>query len=217
MDSEDKSHAYTEIGGFMDPVGILILDDEATSNTALRQMLDSEGWEVSVVNTPEKLLPPLATGKVRLIIADTARCGTTGPVFDILSELAHAPAAIGGKLGVRVLFLVPAKIASEAQLVLESRRLTYLLKPFHLHDFWEKVSDLLTETGAITEPLSLLHRDTGTPLRVSEQPKSKQSKRKNTMFADRNDYMMSEEELLEWERSEAEERKKKKKSPLTNY
>jgi DNA-binding response OmpR family regulator len=201
----------------MDPVGILILDDETTSNTALRQMLDSEGWEVTVVTSPEKLLPLLATGKIRLVIADAVRCGISGPVFDILSELAHAPAAIGGKLGVRVLFLVPAKIASQAQLVFEQRRLTYLLKPFHLHDFFEKVSDLLTETGAITEPLSLLQREAGTPLRVSERPKGKENQRKNTMFAERKDYMMSEEELLEWERNEAAERKKKKKGPLTSY
>ena len=201
----------------MDPVGILILDEEATSNTALRQMLDSEGWEVNVVTSPEKLLPPLAAGKVRLIIADTARCGTTGPVFEILRELAHAPATMGGKLGVRVLFLVPAKIAADAQLTLEKYQLTYLLKPFHLHDFWEKVSDLLTETGAINEPLSLLQRETGIPLRVSERPVKKSSKRKNTMFAERDEYMMSEEELIEWERNEAEERKKKKKDPLTSY
>jgi hypothetical protein len=31
------------------------------------------------------------------------------------------------------------------------------------------------------------------------------------MFASRDDYQMSEEELLEWERSEEEERKKREK------
>jgi hypothetical protein len=35
--------------------------------------------------------------------------------------------------------------------------------------------------------------------------------RRGTMFASREDYQMSEEELIEWEKQEEEERKKREK------
>src|SRR5256885_3924678 len=60
--------------------------------------------------------------------------------------------------GVRVLFLVPELAAPEAQPALEHEQLPYSLKPFHLHDFLEKVSDLLLETGAIPQPIRRVHR-----------------------------------------------------------
>ena len=62
----------------MDSIGILILDDDIASHSALEQMLDSEGWSVSVVTSPDRLLPELAKGQTRLVIANAARTGTLG-------------------------------------------------------------------------------------------------------------------------------------------
>src|SRR6202007_1547160 len=54
---------------------------------------------------------------------------------------------------VRVLFLVPALAAKNVGPVLEREGLRYTLKPYNLHDFLEKVSDLLVESGALDAPI----------------------------------------------------------------
>jgi DNA-binding response OmpR family regulator len=198
----------------MDAIGILILDDDASSHGALQQMLDSEGWRVSVVSSPDDLLPELAKGQTQLIIANAARTGLSGPVFDILQTLALAPTT-AEKTVARVLFLVPSLAAAEAQPRLEKLGLNYLLKPYHLHDFLEKVSDLLMEAGAIKAPMRQVRRDHSAPLRSIGARSARTDQRRHTMFASRDDYFMTEEELNEYERQEAEERaqKKKKKDP----
>ena len=127
----------------VDSIGILILDDDAISHSALRQMLDSEGWNVRVATTLEQVLPELAKGEARLVIANVAKTGLHGPVFEILCELGLAPAEDGKGSTARVLFLVPSVTVPEAQPELERLGMPFLLKPYHLHDFLEKVSDLL--------------------------------------------------------------------------
>ena len=42
--------------------------------------------------------------------------------------------------------------------MLEREGLPYLQKPYHLHDFLEKVSELLVESGAIAEPMRWYRR-----------------------------------------------------------
>ena len=54
---------------------------------------------------------------------------------------------------IRVLFLVPLLAAKDAAAHPRARRPPLLLKPYHLHDFLEKVGDLLVEAGAIAEPI----------------------------------------------------------------
>ncbi len=195
----------------MDSIGILILDDDAVSQAALQLVLDSEGWEVLVYAVAREALEQLARGTTRLVIANVAMTGVAGPVFEILSELALATGAEGARAPARVLFLVPSLAASGAQPVLERAGLPYLLKPYHLHDFLEKVSDLLIEAQAIDAPLRNIQfefRDAPRPL---VRRGSRLDARRNEMFAAREDYMMTEEEILEYERQEAEEQARKKK------
>ena len=88
-----------------------------------------------------------------------------------------------------------------AQPILEQESLPYLIKPYHLHDFLGKVSELLVETGTLVDPIRGIGDFSGAGRRQREA-----RKRRSSMFAARDDYQM-----LEWERSEEEERKKREK------
>src|SRR5260370_36556603 len=62
-------------------VGILILDDHATSQGALKQILDSEGWRVRVVPDVKLFLAELRTGEWSLVVANVTITGTDSPLF----------------------------------------------------------------------------------------------------------------------------------------
>ena len=195
----------------MNPISILIIDDDEASQGALRQLLDSEGWRVSVAPLPATALQELAARDWKLVIANVAMTGLSGPLFATLSELALSEAMEGGATRVRVLFLVTELVALEAQPVLERARLSYLLKPFHLHDFLERVSDLLMETETIATPIRRVRQGVRSRHgRGRESAAGLGSARNTNMFANREDYEMTEEEILEYERQQAEESKQKR-------
>ena len=198
----------------MDSIGILILDDDIVSQAALQMVLDSEGWEVRVFAGARQALAELAHGTARLVIANVAMTGIEGPVFEILRDLALANAPEGSRSPARVLFLVPTLAASEVQPILERAGLPYLLKPYHLHDFLEKVSDLLIETKSIDAPLRNVQFEFRAAPRPLVRAGTRLEGRRNEMFAAREDYQMTEEEMLEYERQEAEEKERKKKKVL---
>lgn len=201
----------------MSDVNILIIDDDIESQKALQQILDSEGWKVKVVPLPSEAMAELARGHWTLVLVNVSLADLTGPLFTTLKELAQSEAdprrdAIrtrgAVRKRVRVLFLVPLLAARRAQEVLERERLPYCLKPFHLHDFLEKVSDLLLEAQAIPRAIRQM-RDSGqSKERRQRERRSRTDRRRGQMFASREDYQMSEEEIAEFEKQEAEERKK---------
>ncbi len=202
----------------MSQVSILIIDDDTVSQTAMRQVLDSEGWRVEVVPLASQAMSELATRNWKLIIANIAMIGLDGPLFITLKELAQALPVEAGKPRARVLFLVPELAGPQVQPVLEREGLPYALKPFHLHDFLEKVSDLLLETDAISLPIRRMRFDYKGPDRRSVRERraagdrrGSRERRETGMFAAREDYMMSEEEIAEFERQEKEENERKKK------
>jgi CheY-like chemotaxis protein len=197
----------------VDHIGILILDDDLVSQAALWQVLDSEGWQIRMIKDPSLALTELAKGEASLVIANVAMTGLSGAVFETLKILSQAPAGDGegARTPARVLFLVPAGVAPEAQPYLEKAGLPFLLKPYHLHDFLGKISDLLLEANAITASM----RNVQDQLLVAPRPLvrsgTRLDSRRTDMFAGRADYTMTEEEMLEYER--AEEAAKKKKNP----
>ena len=140
-------------------VNILVLDQEGPSATALRQVLDSEGWRVRVIAESKLLLAELKTGEWSLVIANIALLGLDSPGYLTLRELAGVPAEEGGR--VRTLFLVPEMAGSQFVGALEKARLPYVVRPYHLHDFLEKVSDLLVEVNAIEAPLRKVRYEFG--------------------------------------------------------
>ena len=202
----------------MSDVGILIVDDDMTSQTALKHVLGAEGWRVKIIPQASQALAELATGSWNLAIANIALIGVHGPLFAILRELSRAeppgPEEATKPAGrfFRVLFLVPLDTSRDVQLMLEQQNLSYALKPYHLRDFLEKVSDLLQEAGAIAQPI---HGSSGgfsgVKKRQSERNVSRDG-RGTSMFASREDYQMTEEEIAEFERQEAEERKKREEA-----
>jgi len=132
-------------------VAILVLDPDPANSGALRQILDSEGWRVRIVTDNGLLLAELKTGEYSLVIANVAITGIDSPVAAILRELAGVPAEEGGRM--RVLYVVPEMTGSQFVSALELAKLPYVVRPFHLHDFLEKVSDLLVEVKPIAEPM----------------------------------------------------------------
>jgi CheY-like chemotaxis protein len=219
-------------------VGILIIDDDIASQRALKHILDSEGWRVRIVPLAAHALAELATGAWNLVIVNVSLIDLRGPLFAILKELSQvdpagpedvpevAPQVSGNgsqpseaefegvvvvaKKRLRVLFLVPLLAAKQTQPVLEREGLPYSLKPYHLHDFLEKVSELLVEAGAIVQPIRSIG-GFSSGRKVMRARRVARDSRRGTMFASREDYQMSEEELTEWEKQEEEDRKKREK------
>ncbi|HEV2341522.1 MAG TPA: response regulator [Candidatus Acidoferrales bacterium] len=193
----------------MSEVHILIVDDDEASQHALQQVFDSEGWRVRVVPFASEAMRELARGHWTLVIVNIALADITGPLFTTLKELAQVEAdPDAAKNGLRVLFLVPLLAARWARPVLDKERLPYAMKPLNLNDFLEKVSDLLLETGAIAQPI----RDVSV-LSANKERRQKdragRDRRNGKMFASREDYMMTEEEIADCEKQEEEERKKR--------
>lgn len=189
-------------------VGILILDDDAQSQGALKQILDSEGWRVRVVPDTKLFLAELRTGEWSLVIANVTLTGTESPLFITLRELTNVPAEEGGRL--RALYLVPEANGEQYAAALERNKLPYVLRPFHLHDFLEKVSDLLVEIKAIEAPLRQVRYEFG----ELQKKKKRAAKHKNSMFASRDSYSYTEEEIAEYERAEGEALRSKRKTRI---
>lgn len=188
---------------------MLVLENDAQNAAALRQILDAEGWRVRVVTDLGLLHAELKTGEYSLLIANVALTGVDSPTFHVLQELALVAPEEGGRI--RVLFVVPEMTGSQYVPGLEAARLPYSVRPFHLHDFLEKVSDLLVEVKAIEGPLRMTRREFG-----EARKKKKQGSRTTSMFAARDSYSYSEEELAEYERQEAEATKNRRMKPRTN-
>ncbi len=190
-------------------VGILVLDDDAPGGSAVKQILDSEGWRVRLVPDTQMLLAELKTGEWSLVIANVTLTGVGGPAFVTLQELASVSSADGGR--VRVLFLIPELAGDQYIGQLEAARLPYVLRPYHLHDFLEKVSDLLVEVKAIAGPIRQVRHEFG-----ALQKKKKQASRSNSMFASRDSFSYTDEELAEYEKQEGEISKSKRNKPRVN-
>jgi DNA-binding response OmpR family regulator len=192
------------------PVSILVLDGDPAGGNALRQILDAEGWHVRVIPDTKLLLAELKSAEWSLIIANIAQIPIEGPVFAILRELASVPAEEGGRL--RVLYMVPSLSSNQYVQALEAARLPYVLRPYHLHDFLEKVSDLLVEVKAIDVALRQVRHEFG-----GLRKKKKEAGRTNSMFASRDAYSSyTEEELADYERQESEFNRTRRRGPNTN-
>jgi DNA-binding response OmpR family regulator len=190
-------------------VGILILDDDLQGQGALRQILDSEGWRVRIVPDTKLLLAELKTGEWSLVIANVALTGLEGGTFITLRELSSVPPEEGGRI--RTLYLVPEMTGSQYVGHLEFSHLPYVVRPFHLHDFLEKVSDLLVEIKAIEAPLRQVRHEFG-----DIRKKKRQVGRPTSMFASRDSFSYTDEELAEYERQETEASKNRRNRPRTN-
>src|SRR6201995_5257911 len=140
-------------------VGILVLDNDPSGQGALRQILDSEGCRVRIVPDTKLLLAELKTGEYSLVVANAALIGADSPIFVTLRELSSVSAAEGARL--RVLYILPEMSGAQYVGPLEAAKLPYVVRPFHLHDFLEKVSDLLVEVKAIEGPLRMARYEFG--------------------------------------------------------
>jgi DNA-binding response OmpR family regulator len=190
-------------------VGILILDDDDDNKGALRQILDSEGWRVRLVQDPKLLLAELRSGEWSLVIANIALAGIDTSAFITLRELASVSHEEGGRI--RVLYILPEMNSSHYVAPLELARAPYVVRPFHLHDFLEKVSDLLVEVKAIEGPIRQVRHEFG-----ALRKKKKMAGRSNAMFAARDSYSYTDEELAEYEKQESESSKNRRNKPRTN-
>jgi DNA-binding response OmpR family regulator len=195
----------------VDKVGILVIDDDVAGQATLRQILESEAWELHAEPVATKALQELATGAWTLVIASVGLTGLAGPLYATLRELALAPLSEEGKARLRVLFVIPETADQQARSTIESEHLPYVQKPFNLHDLLERVSDLLMETEAIATPIRRVREQGLLGSRSVRTGRSAAASRNTGMFASRSEYSMTEEEIAEYERHETEEMLRKKK------
>src|SRR6202161_3016681 len=190
-------------------VGILVLDNDPSGQGALRQILDSEGWRVRIVPDTKLLMAELKTGEWSLVVADVALIGLDSPLLVGLRELASVSAPAGAR--VRVLYVLPELSGGQYAGALEAAKLPYVVRPFHLHDFLEKISDLLVEVKAIEAPLRQGRHEFG-----QIRKKKRQDGRSNSMFAARDSFSYSDEELAEYEKQESEATKARRNRVRSN-
>jgi DNA-binding NtrC family response regulator len=62
----------------MEKVGILIIDNDEASQSAMRQILDSDGWIVRIVGQADHALGELSSGAWSLVVANIATTGLSG-------------------------------------------------------------------------------------------------------------------------------------------
>ncbi|HKV28975.1 MAG TPA: hypothetical protein VJN90_11960 [Candidatus Acidoferrales bacterium] len=194
----------------MSDIRILIVDNDVASQEALQQVFDSEGWRVRVAPFANEAMRELARGHWTLAVVNVILADFTGPLFTTLKDLAQAPVETdSARRGLCVLFLVPATAARWARPVLDKERLPYAMKPLNLNDFLDRVSDLLLEAGKIAQPIRDVSTLAGSKERRQKDRRSGRDRRDGKMFASREDYMMTEEEIADYEKQEEEERKKR--------
>ena len=114
----------------MDKIGILIIDNDEASQSAVWQLLESEGWDVKTVATEKDAMHELASGQWTLVVASVGMVGLSGTLYSTLKELARLPPGPSGKSRLRILFLVPETDGLEARPLFESEQLAYVLKCF---------------------------------------------------------------------------------------
>jgi DNA-binding response OmpR family regulator len=190
-------------------VGILVLESDPKNSGVLKQILDSEGWRVRIVQDVGMLHAELKTTEYSLLIANVALMGIESPTFHVLRELAAVPVEEGGRI--RTLFVIPEMGGSQFIGHLEVAHLPYVVRPYHLHDFLEKISELLVEVRAIEAPLRMTRHEFG-----QARKKKKEASRTTSMFASRDSYSYSEEEIAEYEREEAQSSANRRNKPRTN-
>jgi len=190
-------------------VGILVLDNDPHAGTAVKQVLDSEGWRVRLISDAKMLLAELKSADWSLVVASAVAINVDSPAFFTLREIASVPQENGGRI--RALFIIPETAERQLTGAIEAARLPYVLRPYHLHDFLEKVSDLLVEIKAIEAPLRLVRREFG-----ALRKKRRQAAGSNSMFAARDTFSYTEEEIAEYERQETELSKSKRNKSRIN-
>ena len=187
-------------------VGILVLDNDPHGASAVKQVLDSEGWRVRIVADAKMLLSELKNADWSLVVANAAAIDLESPAFFTLREIATVPQDAGGRI--RALFLIPETGERQFTQQIEASRLPYVVRPYHLHDFLEKVSDLLVEIKVIEAPIRLVRREFGA------MRKKKRQAGRNSMFAARDTFSYTEEEIAEYEREEDAANKNKRKTRI---
>jgi hypothetical protein len=135
--------------------------------------------------------------------------GLDSPLFFTLRELSSVSAADGARL--RVLYILPELAGGQYVAPLEAAKLPYVVRPYHLHDFLEKISDLLVEIKAIEAPIRQVRHEFG-----QARKKKRQDGHSNSMFAPRDSFSYTDEELAEYERQEGEASKARRNRVRTN-
>jgi two-component system, NtrC family, sensor kinase len=117
---------------------ILVIDDEASIGTFLKQVLIKEGHEVETIENAHKALAKIKNEEYDLILMDIRMPGMSG------IKLYHHIKKIKPVLSERILFITGDIMGAETGDFLKSTKARYIKKPFDINNLMEEINGVLS-------------------------------------------------------------------------
>lgn len=192
----------------MSTIRVLVIDESEAGRRTVASALGAEGWLIQGAASAEEALKRLLGERWDLVVANYSTSAARGPLFELLKELAMAEGRV------RVLFLVPTVIADCTRPHLDWHQVPYAITPIRLTDFFERVSELLLEAGALRQPIRRIRE--GAPLARRRAARRTSSGHGRAMFAPRDAYFnydnYDEDDLRAFEEEEKRKKQEQEKT-----
>ena len=133
---------FTGEGNTGNGLKVLVVDDEVTIASLLKEMLAILGHNATVYNHPEHALAALIEESFDLVISDFRMPGMTG------GALYEKAVAINPRLASRFIFLTGDMVNDETKTFFERNKVTVLLKPFQFGTIETAVAEALKPRAA---------------------------------------------------------------------
>ena len=136
MDEPEADVGTREAGGGR----ILVLDDEPSILSYLKNVLCSEGYDVETVDNGEEALEMIKNGKYRLLLCDIKLPGLSG--IELYNELN----GIASSLQKRVIFITGDVIGSGTREFLKKTKAPHIAKPIDVNELKRAIKQVLMDT-----------------------------------------------------------------------
>lgn len=130
----------------IEPIKILVIDDDEMALTIARKVLEAEKFSVDCLQSAQEALARLAKNRYNAILCDIWMPGMSGQEFyqQLKKDFPEYRS--------RIIFIT-GDMASEATWdFIEERRLPYLLKPFHLPELRKKLREVIGDRAISAPP-----------------------------------------------------------------
>jgi two-component system, OmpR family, response regulator len=138
-------------------VRVLVVDDDASIGEYVRTLLGKDGFDVSVVDDPQKAEAALRAESPHLVILDLMMPGVHG--LEVLERLRK----IDSDVAVVIFTGYPSLETAVAAMKLDA--VDYLKKPFEPEELRTTVDRVLKKKGLLRSPEEMLHKHIGETIR----------------------------------------------------